>query len=157
MKLLEYYKWELKLKDGTIIKQSADNETEPFKFNHKNPNFKNIKIFKLIPKESDSLLREFKLTIPDNATLIYFKRTVGDTGNMFPEFQIVLIGWQLNISGKNIKQITYLYPDGKIENTPDGETLMNEFILGLPKKNPEDIVGCSGCKPTLEREKPDEK
>lgn len=157
MKLLEYYKWELELKDGTVRKQSADNETEPFSFNHKNPNFKNIKIFKLIPKEADSSLREFKLIIPDNASLIYFRRTIANSGNIFPKFQVNLVGWQISIGKQNIKQITYLYPDGRIENTPDEMTLTEEFISNLPQKNPEDVVGCSGCKPTLEREKPDGK
>jgi len=157
MKLLEYYKWELELKDGTIVKQSADNEREPFQFNHKNPNFENIKIFKLIPKESDSSLQEFKLIIPDYATLIYFRRTIANSGNMFPKFQVNLVGWQANIGGQKIKQITYLYADGKIENTPEDMTLTEDFIASLPQKNAEDIVGCSGCKPTIESEKPDEK
>ena len=150
MQLLEYYKWEIELKDGTTIKQSAEGEEELFKFNHKNPNFKNIKIFKLISKD----LKEFKLTIPEEATLIYFRRTIANTGNMFPKFQINMVGWQ---TGKGIKQITYFYPDGKIENTSGEATLINEFMKDLPKKNIEDVVGCSGCKPRLERIKPDEK
>lgn len=156
MKLKEFYKWELQLRDGTVVKQSADNETEPFKFDNRNSNFKNIEIFKLIPKEQDSSLREFKLVIPENALLIYFRRTIANTGNLFPKFQVNLVGWQLSTGGKKVKQITYLYPDGRIENTPDSSTLIEEFVAGLPQKELSDIVGCSGCKPRLERTKSDE-
>ena len=157
MQLLEYYKWELQLKNGDIIVQSKDNEPEPFKFDGRNSDFKNIKIFKLIPKDKESSLKEYKLTLPNEAILIYFRKTIANTGNLFPKFQVNLIGWQMNVSGKKIKQITFIYPNGDIENTPDDLTLLEKFIESLPKKDIKDIVGCSGCKPKLVKEEPNEK
>lgn len=155
MKLLEYYKWEVILDDDSLIKQSADGEKEPFKFDSRNPDLNKIKTFKLIPKESDTELKEITVEIPEGAKLIYFRRTIGDTGNMFPKFQLTLIGWQMNLSpdnkGKNIKYILHIFPDGNVYATTGQWPPIEEFVATLPQKNSEDIIGCTGCKPRLEK------
>lgn len=160
MELNEYYHWQITLKNGVILDQSADGEKEPFKFNSTNPDFDNIKVFKLIPKQVNSHeLSEVTIEIPDGAQLIYFRRTIANTGNIFPKFQLVLAGWQMNTSpdgkGKNIKYILYVYPDGKIVATSGDNPSIEEFVAGLPQKDPSEVKGCSGCQPRLERAKPD--
>ena len=154
MQLLEYYSWQLTLEDGTVVNQSADGEKEQFKFDGRNENFEKIKTFKLIPKDVNSQeLSEVTLEIPVGAKLIYFKRTHANTGNLFPKFQMILLGWQMNMSpdgkGKNIKSIMYIYPDGKILFTERDNPSIEKFIATLPQKNPADIKGCSGCQPKL--------
>lgn len=155
--LREYYRWELELENGTVVQQSADGEKEPFKFHFKNPDFEKIRTFKLIPKDPDSGLREFKLSIPPGASLIYFRRTMANTGNIFPKFQINMVGWQMEIGKEKVKQITFIYPDGKMENHYEEPTLVQQFIDDLPHKDPSEVKGCTGCQPRLERAKPDAK
>lgn len=154
MNLLEYYSWQLTLDDGTVVNQSADGEVEGFKFDGRNENFDKVRTFKLIPKVVNSHeLSEVTMEVPQGAKLIYFKRTVANTGNAFPKFQLVLVGWQMNMSedgkGKNIKYIIYVYPNGKIVATSGDDPSHEEFISSLPQKNPEDIRGCTGCQPRL--------
>lgn len=161
MNLREYYHWQITLEDGSVIEQSADGEKETFKFDSKNPNFDKIKTFKLVPKEVNSHeLSEVTVDIPDGAKLIYFRRTIANTGNIFPKFQLTLVGWQMNTSsdgkGKNIKYILYVYPDGKIIATSDDNPPIEEFIASLPQKDASEVKGCSGCRPRLERAKSDE-
>jgi hypothetical protein len=149
--LREYYKWELELDDGRVVNQSPDGEKEQFKFHHRNPDFEKIRVFKLIPKHKDSGLREFKMGVPDGATLIYFRRTIANTGNLFPKFQVNMVGWQIEIGGKKVKQITYLYPDGRIENNYDEPTMVESFTESLPLKDASEIESCTGCEPKLVR------
>lgn len=162
MQLLEYYKWQITLKDGHVIDQSADGDKELFKFDDRNPDLTKIKTFKLIPKEVNSHeLSEVTIEIPEGAKLIYFRRTIANTGNAHPKFQLVLAGWQINTSpdgkGKNFKHILFIYPDGNIITTAGNNPPIEDFIATLPQKSAEDIVGCSGCKPVLVKEKSDEK
>jgi len=162
MKLLEYYKWQITLNDGRVIYQSKDGKKESFKFDSRNPDLNNIRVFKLTPKEINSHeLSEVIINIPEGAKLIYFRRTIANTGNAFPKFQLTLAGWHLNTSpngkGKNIKYILYIFPDGKIHATVGPWPPIEEFIASLPQKDPSEIVGCTGCKPKLVKAKPDEK
>lgn len=160
MNLLEYYHWQITLSDGRVVEQSAQGEEEPFKFDSRNPDFENIAKFKLIPIEVNSHeLSEVTIEIPSGAQLIYFRRTIANTGNVFPKFQLTLAGWQMNTSpdgkGRNIKYILYIYPDGKIVATSGDNPSIEEFVSGLPHKDASEIKGCSGCQPRLERAKPD--
>lgn len=154
MNLLEYYHWQITLDDGRIIEQSADGESEQFKFDSRNPDFDKIKTFKLIPKVVNSHeLSEVTVEIPDGAQLIYFRRTIANTGNVFPKFQLTLAGWQMNTSpdgkGKNIKYILYIYPNGKIVCTSGDNPSVEEFVGSLPQKDASEIRGCTGCQPRL--------
>ena len=162
MNLTEYYHWQVTLLDGSVIEQSADGDVESFKFDSRNPDFDKIKSFKITPKEVNSHeLSEVTIEIPEGAQLIYFRRTIANTGNVFPKFQLTLVGWQMNTStdgkGKNIKYILYIYPNGKIVATEGDNPPTDEFIASLPQKNAEDIKGCSGCQPRLVKAKPDGK
>jgi hypothetical protein len=162
MELREFYNWQITLDSGLVLNQSADGAVEPFKFDSRNPDFNNIRKFKLIPKQVNSYeLNEVTIEIPIGAQLIYFRRTIANTGNLFPKFQLVLAGWQMNLSpdgkGKNIKYILYIYPDGKIVATAGDNPSAEEFIASLPHKDASEIRGCSGCQPRLERAKPDAK
>lgn len=160
MNLLEYYHWQITLTDGRVIEQSADGDKEEFKFDSRNPDFDKVKSIKLIPKQVNSHeLSEVTVDIPDGAQLIYFRRTIANTGNLFPKFQLTLIGWQMNLSsdgkGKNIKYILYVYPDGKIVATGGDNPSIQSFVDSLPQKDPSEIKGCSGCQPRLEKAQPD--
>jgi len=162
MNLTEYYHWQVTLDDGQVIEQSNDNEKEEFKFDSRNENLNKVRIFKLIPKQVNSHeLSEVTVEIPDGAQLIYFRRTIANTGNVFPKFQLTLIGWQMNTSpdgkGKNIKYILYIYPNGKIVATDGENPSVQEFVDLLPQKDASEIKGCSGCQPRLVKAEPDEK
>ena len=99
MNLTEYYHWQIILDDGRIIEQSVDGQNETFKFNSSNPDLNNIKTFRLIPKQVNSHeLSEVTIEIPEGAKLIYFRKTIANTGNFFPKFQLTLIGWHMNTS-----------------------------------------------------------
>ena len=154
MELREYYHWQITLDDGRVIEQSADGEEEPFKFDSRNPDFDKIKQFKLIPKQVNSHeLSEVTVEIPEGAQLIYFRRTIANTGNVFPKFQLTLAGWQMNTSpdgkGRNIKYILYVYPDGKIVATTGDNPSIESFVGSLPHKDASEIKGCTGCQPRL--------
>jgi len=156
MNLREYYHWIITLRDGRVFEQSADGEQEPFKFDDRNPDFDNVKSIRLVPVEVNSHeLSEVTVEIPEGAKLIYFRRTIANTGNIFPKFQLTLIGWQMNTSpdgkGRNIKYILYIYPDGKIVATSDDNPSTEEFVASLPQKDPSEVKGCSGCQPRLVR------
>jgi hypothetical protein len=162
MNLKEYYHWQITLDDGRVIEQSNDGDKEEFKFDNRNPDLDNIRIFKLTPKEVNSHeLSEVTIEIPEGAKLIYFKKTIANTGNVFPKFQLTLVGWQMNTSpdgkGKNIKYILYVYPDGKIIATSGDSPSVQEFVDSLPKKDASEIKGCTGCQPRLVKAKPDGK
>ena len=161
MNLREYYRWQIMLIDGSGIDQSNDGDNEPFKFDSRNKDFDKIKSIKLIPKEVNSHeLSEVTVVIPDGAKLIYFRRTITNTGNAFPKFQLTLIGWQLNTSAngksKNIKYILYIYPDGKILATDKNDIPTEEYIATLPLKNAADIEDCIGCQPELVKTETDD-
>ena len=159
MELREFYNWQITLNSGLVLNQSADGAVEPFKFDSRNPDFNNIRKFKLIPKQVNSHeLSVVTIEIPAGAQLIYFRRTIANTGNLFPKFQLVLAGWQIpeyvTRTGKGLKYILYIYPDGKIVATTGDNPSVDEFIAGLPHKDASEIRGCSGCQPRLERAKP---
>lgn len=160
MNLKEYYHWQITLTDGRVIEQSADGDKEPFKFDSRNEDFDKVKSIKLIPKVVNSHeLSEVTVEIPTGAKLIYFRRTIANTGNIFPKFQLTLIGWQMNTSedgkGRNIKYILYVYPDGKIVATDGDNPSVEEFISSLPEKDIADVKSCTGCEPKLVKAEPD--
>ena len=154
MNLREYYRWQIMLTDGSEIDQSNDGDNEPFKFDSRNKDFDKIKSIKLIPKEVNlHELSEVTVVIPDGAKLIYFRRTIANTGNSFPKFQLTLLGWQLNTSadgkGKNIKYILFIYPDGKIIATDRDDVSVEKFVASLPQRDAGESEGCIGCLPKL--------
>jgi len=162
MNLREYYHWQITLDDGRVIEQSADGDVEPFKFDKRNPDFDKVRVFKLVPKEVNSHeLSEVTVEIPKGAQMIYFRRTIANTGNLFPKFQLTLAGWQLPESmtktGQSLKYILYVYPNGKIVATAGDNPSIEEFVASLPQKDASEIKGCSGCQPRLEKAEPDEK
>lgn len=141
MQLKDYYRYKITLNDGSVIEQETPTSDTGFKFNNENPNFQEIKSFELIPVVDG--IKPFKLLISKcqqptfNPRLIWFKRTV--SGLDIPEFHIYIVGWQLNITVDkeryfwtpgfvNVKQISYIFPDGYIENSDKETTRTDEFI-----------------------------
>jgi hypothetical protein len=150
MQLLEYYKWQIVLENETIIDQSESGEKEMFKFNKDNKDFSKIKSFTLVPQVKG--LNKIVINLPENSRLIYFRRTIANTGDLFPKFQINMVGWQTTIKNSNFKYIMYIFPDGTTEVSGDDEPkYTDEFVSSLPHRNASDIPGCTGCKPSLER------
>lgn len=149
--LLDNFKWQLILEDGTVINQSDNGEKETFKFNHENKNFEKIKTFILVPQDRN--LNKITLNIPTGARLLYFRRTMANTGDLFPKFHITMLGWQSTVNKVNIKYIMYIFPDGTIEvSNEDEPEYANEFIVSLPHKDAHEIKGCTNCQPRLEKE-----
>lgn len=144
MLLQDYYSWSVKLDNGNIINQSKKDAKETFRFESKNENFNKIKTFSLI--SPDKSLKNVSLNIPKNARLIYFRRTISNTGNLFPKFQINMIGWQKTIGNVNFKFISYIFPDGAIEISEEDEPKYTDiFIESLPKKNKAEKNDCVQC------------
>jgi len=152
MMLQDYYKWQVVLDDGKVFDQSKAEDKEKFKFNNKNKNFEKIKTFILIPQERN--LNKIVLNIPKDSRLIYFRRTIANTGNLFPKFHINMIGWQTTINKSNFKSVMYIFPDGTSEISCDDEPVYTEtFINSLPMRDSSEIKSCTGCTPRLERAK----
>ena len=152
MKLQDYFTWQIILKDGTVVDQSKPNEEETFKFNDSNKNFKNIKTFSLLPQDRN--LNKITIELPEDSRLIYFRRTIANTGNIFPKFQINMIGWQKTVGKVNVKTIMYIFPDGTTEVREDDEPVYSQdFIASLPQISASEVKGCTGCQPRLEKAK----
>lgn len=142
MLLLDYYKWQVVLKDGTVIDYNKD-----FKFNKDNKDFANIKTFTLLPQ--DKSVARISLNLPEGSRLIYFRRMIGNTGNIFPKFHINMIGWQITTDNTNLKFINYIFPDGTIESSDGDEPAYTDsFINKLPKQAISNNSDCIECIPT---------
>lgn len=141
MLLLDYYKWKVILKDGTTKWQTID---KSFKFSKDNKDFANIKTFILLPQ--DKSINKITLNIPEGSRLIYFRRTIANTGNIFPKFHVNMIGWQSTVNNTNLKFINYIFPDGTIESSDGDEpTYTDTFIDSLPKQKISNTPGCVEC------------
>lgn len=139
MLLLDYYKWQAVLGNGTVIDNNKD-----FKFNKDNKDFANIKTFTLLPQ--DKSVARMSVNLPEGSRLIYFRRMVGNTGNIFPKFHINMIGWQTTANNTNLKFINYIFPDGTIESSDGDEPIYTDsFIDKLPKSDVSTTEGCVEC------------
>lgn len=86
-----------------------------------------IKRFALAPLTEN--LKEIIINLTGNRRLIYFERTIGNTGDEFEAFLVYLLGWQETVKGVNRKYIMYIYPNGNIEVNNDEATLIEKYIL----------------------------
>ena len=86
-----------------------------------------VKRFALLPLVPG--LKELVVNLDQNKRLIYFERTIGNTGNEFRPFLVYLLGWQETIKGVNSKVIMYVYPNGNIEINNDEATLIDAYII----------------------------
>lgn len=86
-----------------------------------------IKRFALAPLTEK--LKEIIINLTGNRRLIYFERTIGNTGDEFKAFLVYLLGWQETVKGVNRKYIMYIYPNGNIEVNNDEATLIEKYIL----------------------------
>ena len=85
-----------------------------------------IKRFALAPLTEN--LKEIIINLTGNRRLIYFERTIGNTGDEFEAFLVYLLGWQETVKGVNRKYIMYIYPNGNIEVNNDEATLIEKYI-----------------------------
>jgi len=85
-------------------------------------------IISLVPKKVPSHLRPVAIKLGDDRRWIIFSRVYGQvTGGK--EIRLYAIGWQKSIGDKTEKSITWVYPDGGIENTGlDGPSFWKEFL-----------------------------
>lgn len=88
-----------------------------------------IKRFILAPLTNS--LKRIILDLDKNKRLIYFERTIGNTGNEFEPFLVYLLGWQETVKGSNRKYIMYIYPNGDVEINSDEATLIDNYIKEL--------------------------
>jgi len=137
MKLTNYYKYKLILDSSKIIEQKEPGESTGFKFNSSNPDFFKIRYFQLIPIKEGVNLPHLLIKIPLKARLIWFTRTVVHQGKTAFKMHVYMIGWQTTIKrlglkkDVNIKQISYFYPDGTIENSTGEPTLLDMKINAI--------------------------
>lgn len=120
-----YYRWIAEYKNGETHLQNEKQFKEILEANERGE----IKKFALFPLEQG--FKEIVINLDGNRRLIYFERTVGNTGNAFEPFLIYLIGWQETVLKVNAKVIMYIYPNGNIEVNNGETTLLDDYINKL--------------------------
>ena len=123
MKLERTYNWIAEYNDGKIVSQKETLFKDILEADKRGE----VKRFALIPLKPE--LKEIVINLGGNRRLIYFERTIGNTGNEFKPFLVYLVGWQETIKGTNTKCITYIYPNGNIEINNDEATLIDAYII----------------------------
>ena len=113
MLLNNYFTFTVYLRDGRKIEEAGPGEPPAFKFEERNPDFSQIEKFVLNPKLENR--ESFEVTVPEGTRLIYFRRTVKNTGDEFPNFQVYLLGIQRTRKERNEREMIFIFPDGKTE------------------------------------------
>lgn len=109
---VEYF-WMAKLKDGKILSQYDENGGHLFKEvlkEQENGNLDSIGWFSAFPFKQPVIQK-----LQDGQRAILFirhKKSIGKDGTTHE--RIYAIGWQATIKGKNVKHISFIYPDGRI-------------------------------------------
>jgi len=78
----------------------------------------------------------FTQEINGNKRLIMRYRVQQDLNNPAKSTYVFMIGWQKTVDGKNIQEITYVYPDGKIETS--GKWDNSKAMYSEPVLRPEE-------------------
>ena len=82
----------------------------------------------LVPKKDKKNLRPVAIRLGDNRRWIIFSRVYGQVTSG-KEIRLYAIGWQKTFDDKSEKSITWIYPDGGIENTGlDGPSFWRDFL-----------------------------
>lgn len=85
-------------------------------------------IISLVPKEKYNNRRPVAVRLGDSKRWIIFSRVFGQVTSG-KEIRLYAIGWQKSIGDTTEKSITWVYPDGTIENTGlDGPSFWREFL-----------------------------
>jgi hypothetical protein len=121
-KAKRYYKWVAEYKNGETHFQDETKFKEIFEANEKGE----VTKFALFPLEQG--FKEIVLTLGEKRRLIYFERTIGNTGNEFEPFLIYLLGWQETNQYVNTKVIMYIYPNGNMEVNNGETTLLDDYL-----------------------------
>jgi hypothetical protein len=122
------YRWAVEYLNGKTAFQGDISFREVLEANKEGE----VKQFALIPLDPNSKFKQLVVDLGDKRRrLIYFERTIGNTGNEFEPFLVYLLGWQETIKGVNTKCIMYVYPNGNIEINNDEATLVDDYILKL--------------------------
>jgi hypothetical protein len=116
------YYWVAEYKDGKTVTKDKCSFKEVLEANGRGE----INRFALVPLTPK--LKEIIINLTDNRRLIYFERTIGNTGDEFEAFLVYLLGWQETVKGVNKKYIMYIYPNGNIEVNNDEATLIENYI-----------------------------
>lgn len=81
-----------------------------------------------IPKPGASHLRPIAIRLGDGKRWIIFSRVYGQVTSG-KEIRIYAIGWQKSVGDNTEKSITWIYPDGGIENSgSDGPSFWRKFL-----------------------------
>lgn len=120
------YHWAVEYFDGRTVFQGDVSFREVLEANKRGQ----VKRFSLIPLASNGF-KQLVVNLDDKRRLIYFERTIGNTGNKFDQFLVYLLGWQETIKGTNTKFIMYIYPNGNIEANCGEATLIDDYISKL--------------------------
>ena len=124
------YRWVVEYLDGKTVPQGEIPFREVLEANKKGE----VKKFALLPLKPNSKFKQLVVDLGDERRrLIYFEKTIGNTGNEFESFLVYLLGWQETIKGVNTKSIMYIYPNGNIEINNDEATLIDDYISKLNK------------------------
>jgi len=77
---------------------------------------RNLSRFCLVPKSRENTLPVLCVNITGEKRWILFSRVFASNRAGFDrQFRIYAAGWQELVDGRNVKNITWIYPDGTIE------------------------------------------
>lgn len=97
--------WTAIYNDGSILNQYNEDKTENKYVDIDRTRLSEFRLQR--PKEGGLV---FSLFLEDGQRLIYRKRTEMTMGGS--AFAFYMVGWQMNINGKNIQSIAYVYESG---------------------------------------------
>jgi len=127
-KPIRTYKWIAEYKNGKTYRQGDTKFRGILEANERGE----VKRFALFPLEPN--FKEIVVNLGGKRRLIYFERTIGNTGNDFDPFLIYLIGWQETVQKVNTKFIMYVFPNGNIE-VSNGESKLTDDYIEKLKQN----------------------
>lgn len=102
--------WKAIYNDGTYLVSSE----EPGSNHYGKIDRSKLIAFDILDKETEKLI--FRLVLEPEQRLIYRKRNYQDVisgGEKLME--IIMVGWQQTINGKNIQSISHIFDDGHVE------------------------------------------
>ncbi len=109
----DWLEWVAVYNDGSILRQFNDDGTEN---RYGDIDRKRLSEFHLVARDEDRIVLAYALE--PGQRLIYRKRysMSGITGEK--NWVIYIVGWQQTINGKNIQNVSFIFPDGSIINLP---------------------------------------
>lgn len=84
----------------------------------------------LIPNEAGEGLPVVCIDLEGDRRWVIFSRVCGTVNQATGEekrMRLYCIGWQRTVNGENVKSLTWIYPNGAIENSKE-PTFVNRFL-----------------------------